>query len=45
MSESQDQDSQEQTVTQEDRDKAKKGYPNQAFSDKDLEMMKALGHL
>ena len=35
----------EQTVTQEDRDKAKKGYPNQTFSDKDLEMLKALGHL
>jgi hypothetical protein len=35
----------EQTVTQEDRDQAKKGYPNQTFSDKDLEMMKALGHL
>jgi hypothetical protein len=45
MSESQEQESQEQTVTQEDRDKAKKGYPNQTFSDKDLEMLKALGHL
>ena len=32
-------------VTQEDRDNAKKGYPNQTFSDKDLEMLKALGHL
>jgi hypothetical protein len=38
-------DNQEQTVTQEDRDKAKKGYPNQTFSDEEIEMMKALGHL
>jgi len=46
MAENQEsQDSQEQTVTQADRDQAKKSYPNQTFSDKDLEMMKALGHL
>jgi hypothetical protein len=32
-------------VTQADREKAKKLYPNQTFDDKDLEMMKALGHL
>ena len=38
-------DSKEQAVTQEDRDKAKMGYPNQTFSDTDLEMLKALGHL
>jgi len=32
-------------VTQEDRDRAKKWYPKQTFSDGEIEMLKGLGHL
>jgi len=32
-------------VTQEDRDRAKKCYPKQTFSDGEIEMLKGLGHL
>lgn len=32
-------------VTQEDRDRAAEWYPHQTFTDDDLKMMKALGHL
>ena len=32
-------------VTQEDRDRAKQWYPNQVFTDADLDMLKGMGHL
>jgi len=32
-------------VTQEDRDRAKKWFPNQTFTDADLDMLKGMGHL
>lgn len=35
----------EPRVTQEDRDRAAKIYPNQKWTDEDIEMLKALGHI
>jgi len=32
-------------VTQEDRDRAKKWFPNQTFTDADLDMLKGMGHI
>ena len=32
-------------VTQEDRDQAAKWYPNQTWTDEDIEMLKEMGHL
>jgi hypothetical protein len=32
-------------VTQEDREKAARWYPNQTFTDADLDMLKGMGHL
>ncbi len=35
----------EPRVTQEDRDRAAKTYPNQKWTDADIEMLKGLGHI
>jgi len=32
-------------VTQEDRDKAARWYPNQTWADEDIEMLKGMGHI
>ena len=32
-------------VTQEDREKAARRYPNQTWTDEDIEMLKGMGHI